>query len=90
MISVWSELESYSIDPLSREELTEAIHAHHEHVPDDLRDGLANEPVEYLRMLLLTARLLHVLRSFRNTWCEVGDPVFVDIRNPNIEGERLP
>ena len=65
MIAVWSELESLCIDRLSHVELTAAVASHREHLPSDLRAGLDELSMEQLRMILLTARLLHLLRNMR-------------------------
>lgn len=65
MISLWSELESLCIDRLSHEELTAAIESHCEHLPPDLCERLDELPTDQLRMTLLTARLLHLLRNLR-------------------------
>lgn len=62
MLASWSELEGFGIDRLCRRELTDAIRDHDIHLPFDLRQPLDEQPVENLRMLLLTARLLHLLR----------------------------
>ena len=65
MISLWSELESLCIDRLSRRELITAIESHCEHLPPDLCERLEALPSDQLRMTLLTARLLHLLRKLR-------------------------
>jgi hypothetical protein len=67
MLAAWYELEQNDIDRLSLPELGEAIRRHGVHLPWDLREGIEEQPVENLRMLLLTARLLHLLRKFWKT-----------------------
>lgn len=64
-LSSWSQLEAYCIDRLTREELTESIRAQLWHLPRDLRERIDEQATDALRMLVLAARLLHVLRMMR-------------------------
>jgi hypothetical protein len=65
---VWTlgKLEMQSIDLMSRQQLLEAIRPHQDYLAVELRDRLEEQPLEWLRLLLLAARLIHVLRKGRN------------------------
>jgi hypothetical protein len=63
MIATLGQLEMHCIDRLCRQELIDAIRARGDCLPEDLRQGLENQPTDRLRLLLLAARLVHVLRQ---------------------------
>ncbi len=62
MISFVSAVALCCIDRMRRQELIAAIQARVEDLPEDLRRGLEAQPVDRLQLLLLAARLIHVLR----------------------------
>jgi hypothetical protein len=62
MVSTLGELEMHVIDPMSRQQLLEALRPRRDCLPPDLRERLEEQPTERLRLLLLAARLIHALR----------------------------
>ena len=71
---VWTvgNLEMQSIDLMSRQQLLDAIRPYRDGLAADLRERLEEQPLERLRLLLLAARLIHVLRQTR---CGAGPQV---------------
>jgi hypothetical protein len=67
MVSTLSVLELSCIDRLNREELLEAIRARSGDLPADLLEGLDEQSVDCLRLLLLAGRLIQVLRHLRDS-----------------------
>jgi hypothetical protein len=65
MVSVLGELELRWIERLTRPELLNAVWALRDSVPSDLVAGLEEVATEQLQLLLLAARLIHVLRRLR-------------------------
>jgi hypothetical protein len=65
MVSTLSQLELQCIDPMSRQQLLDAIRARLDCLPPDLREGLDEQPTDQLRLLLLAARLTYALRQLR-------------------------
>jgi hypothetical protein len=53
------------IDPLTREQLLEAIHRRVHCLPPDLCERLDEQPTGWLRLLLMSARLIYALRELR-------------------------
>jgi hypothetical protein len=53
------------IDPLAREQLLEAIHRRGHCLPPDLCERLDEQPTGWLRLLLMTGRLIYALRELR-------------------------
>ncbi len=60
-----TQLELDLMDRMKRDELLAAIRGRAEHLPADLIAGMEAMPDEYLRLLLLTGRLVHLLRQLR-------------------------
>jgi hypothetical protein len=65
MISTLGKLELHLIDPLSRQQLLDAVRLQRNCLPADLLVGLEEQGTDQLRLLLLTARLIEVLRELR-------------------------
>jgi hypothetical protein len=63
MVSQWGELEMRCIDPMDRGQVLEALRRCQDGLPPDLREGLDDQPVARLRLLLLAARLIWALRQ---------------------------
>jgi hypothetical protein len=63
MISNLGKLELCCLDQLTRQELLEAIRKHADGLRIDLEESLDDHSTDYLRVLLLAARLLHILRT---------------------------
>ncbi len=66
MVSIVSELELCAIERMTRQELVEAIRARANFLPFDLLEELEGQPLHRLQLLLLTGRLLQVLRHLRD------------------------
>ncbi len=66
MVSTLGKLELQQLDPLSRRQLVEAIRARRHNLPPDLLGGLEEQATDQLRLLLLTARLIEVLRELQS------------------------
>jgi hypothetical protein len=62
MIPTMFELELRDIDRLPRQELIKAIREKRNCLRADLLEGLEEQSTQWLQLLLLAARLLHVLR----------------------------
>jgi hypothetical protein len=62
MISNLGKLELRCLDQMTRQELIDAIGRHGDRLQINLREGLETHSTDYLRWLLLAARLLHTLR----------------------------
>jgi hypothetical protein len=60
-----TQLELDLIDHMKRQDLIEAVRARAEHLPGDLLVRLEEQPDDYLRLLLLAARVVHLLRHLR-------------------------
>ena len=58
-------LELLDIDPMTRPELLDCIQTSRVHLPDDLVTRTEAMPVDHLRLLLLAARLICVLRHLQ-------------------------
>jgi hypothetical protein len=67
MVSILSELELYSIERMTRQELIDALRAYAAHIPVDLWGRLEDQPSHRLQLLLLTGRLIRVLRKYTAT-----------------------
>ncbi len=65
MISIMGGLEMQAIDVMDRQQLLEALRLRQAGLPPDLRDGLEDQPTDWLRMVLLAARLLYALRQLQ-------------------------
>ena len=65
MDSTLCELELRCIDPMSRQQLLEAIRRRLDCLPADLGERLEEQPDGWLRLLLLAARLVCALRQLR-------------------------
>jgi hypothetical protein len=57
-----AKLELLDIDQMTRHQLVDAALTSREHLPDDLVARVEQMPVDQLRLLVLTARLVCVLR----------------------------
>jgi hypothetical protein len=66
MVSSLGELELQCIDELTRPELLAAIRASQAHLPVDLLERLEEQSTHRLQLLLLAARLIHVLRQVKS------------------------
>jgi hypothetical protein len=66
MVSIVSELELCAIERMTRQELVEAIRARANFLPSDLLGQLEEQPLQGLQLLLLTGRLIQVLRHLRD------------------------
>jgi hypothetical protein len=66
MVSIVSELELCAIERMTRQELVEAIRARANFLPFDLLGELEEQPLHCLQLLLLTGRLIQVLRHLRD------------------------
>jgi hypothetical protein len=62
MVSTLGELELQSIDLMSRQQVLDAIGPRQDCLPPDLREHLEEQPTGRLRLLLMAARLIQVLR----------------------------
>jgi hypothetical protein len=72
MVSTLGKLELQLIDPLNRQQLIEAVRLRRNCLPLDLLDGLEQQATDQLRLLLLTARLIEVLRELQGrAWSDV-------------------
>jgi hypothetical protein len=65
MVSILSELELCSIERMTRQDLVEAVRARKDELPVDLVEKLEEQPTHRLQLLLLTGRLIRVLRHSR-------------------------
>jgi hypothetical protein len=65
MVSTLGKLELHLIDPLSRQQLLDAVRLRRDYLPADLLVGLEEQGTDQLRLLLLTSRLIEVLRELR-------------------------
>lgn len=65
MVSTLAELEMCWIERMTRLELLKALEAYRDSLPEDLREGLEEVATDHLQLLLLAARLIHVLRRVR-------------------------
>jgi hypothetical protein len=65
VVTLLSALELANIDHLSREQLMAAIRALASDIPADLLERLEDQSIDHLRLLLLTGRLLRVLRQWQ-------------------------
>jgi hypothetical protein len=70
MVLKLSRLELLDIDRLTRAQLIDAVLTSREHLPADLVDSVAQLPVDQLRLLVLTARLICVLRLLQRPQAE--------------------
>jgi len=61
------ELEMRYLDVMPRQQVIEALGACPDCLPVDLTEGLVDAPTDRLRLLLFTARLIHVLRQLRRS-----------------------
>jgi hypothetical protein len=66
VVSFVSAVELCCIDQMKRQELIAAIRARVQDLPEDLRKGIETQPMDRLQLLLLAARLIHVLRRLPN------------------------
>lgn len=65
------DLEIRCIDPMSREQLLEAIRRRLDCLPPDLGERLDEEPDGWLRLLLMAARINYALRHLRaRAWAD--------------------
>jgi hypothetical protein len=62
MVSFVSAVELCCIDRMNHRELVQAIQARIDDLPSDLTERMEEQPIERLQLLMLTARLIHVLR----------------------------
>ncbi|MFI5336602.1 MAG: hypothetical protein ACHQ5A_07450 [Opitutales bacterium] len=74
MISTMGELELQVIDVMDQQQLLVALGPRRAGLPPDLRDGLEDQPTDWLRMLLLAARLLDALRLLQGRPRIEGSP----------------
>jgi len=51
------------IEPMTREQLVEAIRRREDNLPPELRERLEEQPIARLQLLLLAARLIYALRQ---------------------------
>jgi hypothetical protein len=65
MVSILSELELCAIDRMTRQQLVEAVRERAGELPIDLLGHLEERPTQHLQLLLLTGRLIRVLRHLR-------------------------
>jgi hypothetical protein len=65
MVSFVSAVELCCIDQMPRYELLNALKARASDLPQDLCENLESQPMDRLQLLLLTARLIYVLRHLR-------------------------
>jgi hypothetical protein len=68
------DIEMRSIDPMSREQLLQAIRRRLDCLPPDLGERLDEEPDGWLRLLLLSARINYALRHLRSRAWAAGSP----------------
>ena len=66
MASILSKLELGDIERLTRQELVWAIRERTADVPVDLLEGLEDQSLNCLQLVLLVARLIHSLRYVRS------------------------
>jgi hypothetical protein len=59
------ELEMRCLDSMPRQQVIEAIRERVDCLPADLREWMAEEPTDRLRLMLFAARLIHALRQLR-------------------------
>jgi hypothetical protein len=59
------ELEMRCLDAMPRQQLIDAIRERMDCLPTDLREWVAEEPTDRLRLMLFAARLIHALRQLR-------------------------
>jgi hypothetical protein len=60
-----AKLELLDIDQMTRHQLVDAVLTSREHLPDDLVGRVELMPVDQLRLLVLTARLVCALRHLQ-------------------------
>ena len=60
------ELEMRYITSMTRQQLIEAIRDKPDCLPADMRDGLEEETIDDIQLLLLAARFFHTLRQRRS------------------------
>ena len=63
MVTELSQLEMKCIEPMTREQLVEAIRRREDNLPPELRERLEEQPIARLQLLLLAARLIYALRQ---------------------------
>jgi hypothetical protein len=66
MVSILSQLELCCIDRMTEQELIRAVRARADDLPLDLLERLEEQSIDCLRLLLLTGRLIQVLRHLRS------------------------
>jgi hypothetical protein len=59
------ELEMRCITSMTRQELIEALWERPDCLPVDMRDGLEEETIDHIQLLLLAARFIRLLRTMR-------------------------
>jgi hypothetical protein len=59
------ELEMRCISTMNRSQLIEAIWDRPDCLPADMRDGLEDESIDHIQLLLLAARFIRALRKMR-------------------------
>ncbi len=66
MASMLSKLELGYIERLTRQELVRDVRDHAADLPADLREGLEEQSLNRLQLVLLVARLVHSLRHLQS------------------------
>src|SRR5262249_59058000 len=74
LVSTLGLLEIKCIDPMNREQLLQAIRRRLDCLPPDLGERLEEQPTGRLQLLLLAARLVHVLRELPDAYWD-EDPL---------------